>query len=422
MAQNPVPDPDHHGYNAIVVGELLLPSYKRWSAAALEYERQASALISRFEDTTTQYMHANEVIRRLALPWNAFNWYMIEVHFHDGGHEGLPQDIENFIMKGGWDQRWKSVHLLRGKVDAMQRHWESTYSRSIVADILEACVEERTSWTEQDIALDAAICGLPHTLRGDIDASIIKCNYQLFLASITNAFPIPEDQFDYHLRRYHALKVAYAHMPMLIEHFRVQRNALATMPYQFRRQAWAMQYIIMRFLYHARTFDPTNHLKDRTLFGWTTGIIWKWTKAFHKVNAAIHFLRDENPFQPGQEGFAMRLSAFQDLMLAMERDVPIEYFDNLIVILDRIKDSHEEMDISPEFCDRLKTSIHDMRNAYWAAEVLLVLPHSTDLVFLGMDDGLDRASDVQELYYRMRAFVDVKEYACFEENGGIGDM
>ena len=63
-------------------------------------------------------------------------------------------------------------------------------------------------------------------------------------AGLINLIPDPWT-FDYHLRRYHALKVAYAHMPMLIEHFRVQRNALATMPYQFRRQAWAIQYIIM---------------------------------------------------------------------------------------------------------------------------------------------------------------------------------
>lgn len=384
-------------------------------------------LFSRFEGTTTHSnenirQDADEVIRRLALPWNAFNWHMIERHFRYRGRDGLPQDIQEFIMSGCWDERWKFVHKLRFRVDAMERLWERTYSRSIVADILEACVEERTSWTEQDIALDTAISRLPRTLRGDINASIIKCNYQLFVASITNAFPIPEDQFDHHLRRYHALKIAYAQIPMLIEHFRIQRNGLAAIPYHFRRQAWAMQYVILRFLYHTRTFDPTNHLRDRTLFGWTTGIIWKWTKAFHKVNAAIQFLRDENLFQPGQEGFVMRESAFQDLMHSMERDVPLDDSDTLAIVFEELEADHEEMGISPEFCARLKSSILDMRNAYYAAETLRVLPHSTDLVFLGMDDGLDRASDVQELYYRMRAFVDVKEYACCEEDGAIGDM
>lgn len=408
----------------------MLPFYKRWSSAALEYERQASLLFGRFEGTTPQStdsneiirQSANEVIRRLTLPWNAFNWHMIEHHFRYGGRDGLPQVIQDFIMNACWDERWRFVHQLRYRVDAMERRWERTYSRSLIADILEACVEERTSWTEQDIALDTAISRLPRTLRGDINASIIKCNYQAFVASITNAFPIPEDQFDYHLRRYHALKVAYAHIPMLIEHFRIQRNGLAAIPYHFNRQALAIQYVILRFLYHTRTFDPTNHLRDRTLFGWTTGIIWKWTKAFHKVNAAIHFMRDENPFQPGQEGFAMRESTFQQLMQVMEHNFSLDDSGVLTLVLRELKADHEEMDISPEFCAFLESSIFDMRDAYYAAEMLRVLPHSTDLVFLGMDDGLDRTSDVQELYYRMRAFVDVREYAGCEEHGAIGDM
>ncbi|KKY21385.1 hypothetical protein UCDDS831_g04226 [Diplodia seriata] len=296
-----------------------------------------------------------------------------------------------------------------------------TEAHRLAQPVLESCVEERISWTSQDLTLDAAICQLPLASRVDIDVSILKCNYQLFLVAITNSFPIPEDEFEYHLRRYHALRVVESLIKLLIGYYQQQGDLdHSCIPQPCRHWVWIMYNVIMRFLYHARTFNPANHLKDRTLYGWTIGILWKWISVCLRVRATLVTLRDENPFQPGSREFQTRIDMVQDIMNHIREDSTLQRNHNPYPFDHMIRDC-EELDISPDMTWSLFEKIKEMKKIGKAAEILRALPHSTDRTFLGLDDEPGDKDKIAQLYDKMRRFVDLREYAFCEKHGCIGD-
>ncbi|KAK0609156.1 hypothetical protein DIS24_g12447 [Lasiodiplodia hormozganensis] len=424
----PPPDTEHRGYAAIENGERLLPAHKLWNAAALRYEKEAGSLAARHADDQSSNEHRKAIVQCLARPWSPFTWEELCDHFEGRfcltyHYDEVLSFANKLVYDDCWDcAPWGYLFQFRDAVKNLDRPAKSKQRPYQVAEMLEACLEERTSWSEQDLALDAAISQLPRRLRGEIEASIIKCNYQLFLVAVTNAFPIPEDSFEYHLRRYHALKVVYAHMELLLEHFTETGAFAATIALPLRQYAWVIYNVVMRFLYHSRIFDPSNEFENRTLFGWTTGILWKWTRACQKFAVMLRALRDDHPFQPGDPYYSIRHERYREFTEFFKRHALTEEFYETKFMFGQLYKYYGDIEVSLEFIARLKKSLDDLRRASFAAETLRVLPHSADLIFLGLDDEPGEKDEVAQLYDRMRDFVDVREYAFCEEHGAIGDM
>ncbi|KAL1617818.1 hypothetical protein SLS54_007597 [Diplodia seriata] len=419
MESDPPPDPKHLGYKSVSQAEQhLLVRYKKWNSAVVQYETEAHRLARRYQDLPKFREGINEVLRRLALPWSRGNFAQIYKHFRMQPTV-YPDDLVKFIdgPQKPWSYLW---HFHEDVRDANIITLRGTDEDHIIA-VLEICVEQRISWTNQDLALDVAIRQLPPASRVDIDVSILKCNYQLFLVAITNSFPIPEDEFEYHLRRYHALRVVESLIKLIIGYYK-QEDDLdhSCIPWPCRHWVWVMYNVIMRFLYHARTFNPANHLKDRTLYGWTIGILWKWISVCLRVRATLVTLRDENPFQPGSADFEWRIEIVEAIMHHILDDSMLENnthpypFDYMI-------SECEGLDISPVLTWNVLEKIQEMKKIGKAAEILRALPHSTDRTFLGLDDEPGDKDEIAQLYDKMRRFVDLREYAFCEKHGCIGD-
>ncbi|OJD30214.1 uncharacterized protein BKCO1_6400043 [Diplodia corticola] len=423
MVLDPDPDSAHPGYETVIHGEVIqLPLYKDWNTAASKYEEHTSGLAERYASIAETGKGAAEVIRRLALPWSRWNYCAIK-NFWYKNPSAFPDEIRQLIMYGiGGDPDTFSVSLLHFR-ERIKRFRDSTPPEQVL-ELLENCVREKTSWSEQDLALDTAVSSLPLASRISIDVAVMKGNYQLFLVAITNAFPIPEDQFDYHLRRYHALRFAYSHIHQLIRHYRDRTSPRqATIPHMFLDYAWLMYTVILRFLYHSRTFDPENHLKDRTLYGWTTGILWKLDHACRKFREGLRTLKDDHSYEPGDEVYDNRMGAIQDFKDYTETEALEERADSSTDFFKDLLETSETLDVSPEFIICLRDLHEQLREAGLAADILRSLPHSADPTFLGMEldgDGKEE-EDIRNLYDRMRYLVDVREYASCEEHGGIGD-
>ncbi|KAL1640984.1 hypothetical protein SLS58_006426 [Diplodia intermedia] len=416
MESDPPPAPNHLGYESVFQAEqYLLVCHQNWNSALVRYETEAHRLAQRYQDLPKVREGTSEVLRRLALPWTSGNWAQICKHFRMQP-TAYPDELARFIAGPNLQKPWA---FLRRFHDSLRDADHVAEDDHIIA-VLELCVEHRISWTHQDLALDAAICQLPLASRVDIDVSILKCNYQLFLVAITNTFPIPEDEFEYHLRRYHAFRVVESLIKLIIGYYKQEGHLDSCIPAPCRRWVWVMYNVIMRFLYHARTFNPANHLKDRTLYGWSVGILWKWISACLKVRATLTTLRDENPFQPGSHDFRLRIDIVHEIMRHMESDTRYQSHGCLYPFDRMIRDC-EELDISPDLTWNLFKNIKEIKKIGNAAEILRALPHSTDRTFLGLDDEPGVKDEIAQLYDMMRRFVDLREYAFCEEHGCIGD-
>lgn len=320
----------------------------------------------------------------------------------------IPDEIENFFEENETIARAQNIAGL------VRMEQEDTYRShnpfQLFAVAIQQCLEQRSSWHEQDLAIEAAINRIPAPFQAQIKAAIASNDYNTFAALFTEAHQLPDQQFEYHLRRYHALAFISLHMPTLIQFWRnsAAQNAILEC---LHHDAWRVSFLVLRFLYHCNTYSPDFALFNRTLFGWTTGLLYKFFILQRRLLHMTPLVLREWPNLPAD--------TFMELLESDEElDSNGRYFLNLYP-------GGQGVDsIFTEFIRHWRCA----RSLRRAIDIYITMPMTVDRVLLGEEEG-EWVEDnmynrqyigIPMLYDRIRMWVDLREWAFSERNGALG--